>query len=734
VATGDVKEGSASDESRKGGLGYQAALDGVRAVGILSVLLYHGGVGWAQGGFLGVEAFFVLSGFLITSLLLAEWRRDKTIKLSNFWARRARRLLPALFCVVAAVGIYQAVAGASKAVPDLFNDGLATLFYVGNWHQIWTGSGYFANTGPVSPLQHTWSLAIEEQFYLIWPLVVLAVLKLGKNAGDARVKVLMAVAVVGSVGSCLEMWWLFHGGSGLNRVYYGTDTRAQGLLAGAALACGLAWWRGRRSLAEQPVATDDGVGQRAKVVFGTLGLLGTAGILWAMHVVGNAASSLGGTSSGLYSGGMLAFDAATVAVIASVSLAPKAPVAWLLSTWPMRSVGKISYGLYLWHWPLFLWLTQQTTGLAGFELFALRIGASLGVATTSYFLIEQPIRQRRWSVKTIRSLAPVGVAAALAALVLAANVAPVSASGGGPQGTDNPGSSTTTTTIAVKTGPVSWLGTQHCQVHPAVPGGNKYPPAQYQTCPPVRVALLGDSMALTLGYGLGSEQRQYGVLMADDAQLGCSFGVKGLGNWGNGSNSAWGMQNIPCLTQFRTWQQQLKSFKPAAIVVMMGYWDCYDRLWNGKDVHIGEPVFDAYLHSQMVKFVRMEGLGDIPIVFLTVPYVDPPALQDGSEPSAASVVRHNEIDAMLSQLAAQFPKQVYVVNSDKYLSPGNHFDSKVNGRACRWSDGVHFYPYCGALMAPSVLSLVRQLVAARGGPGPSYPHHGTATTTSSPAA
>ncbi|HEV8064554.1 MAG TPA: SGNH/GDSL hydrolase family protein, partial [Acidimicrobiales bacterium] len=334
--------------------------------------------------------------------------------------------------------------------------------------------------------------------------------------------------------------------------------------------------------------------------------------------------------------------------------------------------------------------------------------------------VEQPIRQRRWSATTIRSLAPVGAGAAVAALVLAANLAPVAAAGVASPTTLAPGSKATTTTIPGEPGHLSWLGTQACEVHPAVPGGTKYPPALYHTCPPVRVALLGDSMALTLGYGLGSEQRQYGVLMADDAQLGCSFGTKGEGNWGNSNGSVWGFQNIPCLTQFQTWHTELTSFKPQAIVVMMGYWDCYDRLWNGQDVHIGEPVFDSYLHSQMVKFVHMEGINGIPVVFLTVPYVDPPALDNGSEPSAASVSRHDEINAMLSQLASEFPKQVYVVDSDKYVSPGNHYDSSVSGHACRWSDGVHFYPYCGALMAAPVLGLVRQLVAARGGPGPTH--------------
>src|SRR5580658_5807511 len=172
-------------------IAYVPALDGVRGVAVVAVLLYHGGVSWAQGGFLGVEAFFVLSGFLITSLLLAEWAGSGRISLRHFWARRARRLLPALFVVVVVCAIYELVVGSSRAVPDFGADVLATALYVANWHQIWTGSGYFAQTGLVSPLQHTWSLAIEEQFYLIWPLVLLALLRLTRN-----VRVLFCLTVV----------------------------------------------------------------------------------------------------------------------------------------------------------------------------------------------------------------------------------------------------------------------------------------------------------------------------------------------------------------------------------------------------------------------------------------------------------------------------------------------------------------------------------------------------------
>jgi peptidoglycan/LPS O-acetylase OafA/YrhL len=147
---------SVSKESKRPGqASYHAGLDGLRALAVVGVLLYHGGVPWANGGFLGVEVFFVLSGFLITTLLVNEWQRTGTVALGAFWARRARRLLPALFCMVAAVGIYYAAAGPMDAIPDLKGEGISTLLYAGNWHEISTGAGYFAATGPTSPLKHT---------------------------------------------------------------------------------------------------------------------------------------------------------------------------------------------------------------------------------------------------------------------------------------------------------------------------------------------------------------------------------------------------------------------------------------------------------------------------------------------------------------------------------------------------------------------------------------------------
>src|SRR5277367_6126241 len=162
---------------------YLPGLDGVRAFAVLAVMIYHGGISLTPGGFLGVDTFFVLSGFLITSLLVSEWQGTATIRLGAFWARRARRLLPALLLMLLFVAFYASVIVPKGTYGALRLDALATLLYVSNWHFILVNSNYFNETSASSPLLHTWSLAVEEQFYVIWPLVVLGVLHFTRSLG-----------------------------------------------------------------------------------------------------------------------------------------------------------------------------------------------------------------------------------------------------------------------------------------------------------------------------------------------------------------------------------------------------------------------------------------------------------------------------------------------------------------------------------------------------------------------
>ncbi len=366
-------------------LPYQPALDGLRALAVGAVIAYHLNVGWARGGFLGVDMFFVLSGFLITSLLVAEWGQSGRMKFGAFWAGRARRLLPALLLMLAAVTAYAAATLPADQLGQLRGDALSTLFYGANWRFIAVGQSYFMLFSAASPLRHMWSLAIEEQFYLVWPLVVFACLWLARG----RRFLLGAVCAVGMVASALTMAAVYTS-SDPSRAFYGTDSRAQLLLIGGLLAVVLARWSPRSTSA------------RALVRFA--GLVGITYCFWAWAEISDVASWM-------YRGGFFVFGIAVAAVIAAVMQPARrrSVLQAALSVPPIVWVGRISYGLYLWHWPIIVLVTQERTGLSGWPLSLFQVGLTFAVATLSFYLVELPIRTGRLPMRRCRGRAASGL-------------------------------------------------------------------------------------------------------------------------------------------------------------------------------------------------------------------------------------------------------------------------------------------------------------------------------------
>jgi peptidoglycan/LPS O-acetylase OafA/YrhL len=692
--------------------GYHAGLDGLRALAVGGVLLYHGGVSWASGGFLGVEAFFVLSGFLITSLLVAEWRRNDTIALGAFWARRARRLLPALFLMVAVVGLYYAVAGPTDAVPDLRGAGISTLLYVANWHDISAGTSYFAASGATSPLKHTWSLAIEEQFYLFWPLLLVGVFWLVRRrqprqwrSSDAALRLLFVLTVAGVLISAIETAILFDGGKGLNRVYYGTDTRAGSLLAGAALAFALAL----RRPVQQPTRRSLGTGARAQ----RLGIGAIAGLSVVLGLMCFADSSAGW----LYPVGLIAVDLAVAAVIAAVVLAPETSVPRALSATPLRVIGLISYGIYLWHFPLFLWLDESSTGLSGTPLLALRLAVTLAVSLVSFVLLEQPIRRRKIPVPVIRSLAPVAAGAAVLAILVASAVhTPGSNASAAPAPPKSTAKFTGTApgclvklkdTSQIGLAPLprdkatgvmyGTLGTHTVSWHGSTA-------ATFHTCPPEKVLLVGDSLAYSLGIGLMDYETHYGIEVANAAMLGCAFTTAGELNVAG----QWQPQSDGCANALEQWSHDAQALDASAVVVEMGYRDQFDWKMNGAVVHLGQRWFDQYVQSQIDRYVSVLGQDGRKVVFLSIPYTNPPPNSDGSPSSAASPARHRLINQMI-QNAARGHSNVSVVDLDTKISPSGHYQAKVDNQVCRF-DGIHFSLFCSKLVQPDVLTTTRRMI------------------------
>jgi peptidoglycan/LPS O-acetylase OafA/YrhL len=379
-------------------------LDGMRALAVVAVMVYHADHLWLHGGFLGVEVFFVISGYLITLLLITEHETSGRVSLRQFWLRRFRRLIPALCVMLGLLTIYLAI-GFSRARGRSRGDVLAGLSYGSNWYQIWVGAGYTANEA-FAPLRHLWSLAVEEQFYLLWPLVMVLILRRGRERLPrvalwllgASIAIAAAVAVLyvpGDIDSAcrpdlMTGYWKVAGRciSINDALYLGTFSRAGGLLLGAAFAM---VWR-PRALMRGPMRTK---GHLLDVV-ALLGLGGLGLLMWHTHLADQALTMLTGSrfDPWLFRGGLLLTGVATVFVIAAVTH-PRAWMGRVLGMWPLRWIGTRSYGLYLFHWPIYQIIRREAgTPLKPWQ-FAMAMAITVPITELSYRVVERPIRQGR---------------------------------------------------------------------------------------------------------------------------------------------------------------------------------------------------------------------------------------------------------------------------------------------------------------------------------------------------
>lgn len=364
----------AAEQSKTGadtpaqGLPYIPGLDGLRALAVAAVLLYHADLP-VRGGFLGVESFFVISGFLITALLLHDHATHGRVRLGHFWWRRARRLLPALLALLAGTALLAAVRAPGE-LARLGGDTLAALAYVTNWHLIGGGQSYFDAAERPPLLQHLWSLAVEEQFYIVWPLLFAAgIARLGRRG-------LLALALLGAAASTGLMLALHDPGADPSRIYYGTDTRAGGILLGVALA--FVWAPGRAPAFAH---------RRAGAVLEAAGLAALAAMLVAY-------ATLGERHPLLYRGGLPLVALLTAVLVAAATHPAARVLPRLLELAPLRWLGLRSYSLYLWHWPVFM-LTRPGVDVpaGGMALQVARIGLAVALAALSYRLIELPVRR-----------------------------------------------------------------------------------------------------------------------------------------------------------------------------------------------------------------------------------------------------------------------------------------------------------------------------------------------------
>ncbi len=626
------------------------ALDGIRAVAVGLVLAEHGGIPGVPGGFLGVDVFFVLSGFLITSLLLDELGRSGRIALAGFWIRRARRLLPALIVMVLAV-VAARTLFPPEATATLRDDAIAAFFWVANWAFVAQKTDYFSQGSPPSPLQHTWSLGVEEQYYLLWPLVVIAVAALIGARARWAVFALAAAGVAGSAAAAI----LIASDETVNRVYFGTDTRVQALLVGAAGAALV--------VRDWSVLRAGGTLIRTRWRRWGAGALSVLGLAMLAALAHYATGSAREFRAGL----LIVVALAAVLVVAPVALDQVSPVARALAWRPLVWLGAISYGVYLWHWPIFLALNGERTGWSGWPLFALRCAATVAVAAASWWLLEQPIRLWRPVIVPMLPLAgaTAATAAAVTMLVLPVGAKPVDM----PVGPDVDSAALISPEVPVEVKSAAGIPT---------PGAK-------------RVAVFGDSVAWTLMRYLPPTP---GLSFTNYTTIGCGVARGGPYRYAGEKLD----QKPECDAWPSRWSQRISHDRPDVVLLIIGRWEVVDRVNEGDWKHIGDDAYDAYLRGELQRALDILTSTGARVVVTTEPYNRRGERPDGSPYPEDQPVRADRWNTLLRSVIGK-RRDVTVLDLNKKLCPNGYYTNKVDGIKMRM-DGVHPTPEAVKWLTP----------------------------------
>jgi peptidoglycan/LPS O-acetylase OafA/YrhL len=616
---------------------YTPGFDGLRAYGLLMMLAYHHGIAAAKGGIFTVSMFFTLSGYLIATLALSEWAKTDRLSMSKFWERRARRLLPAAFATIAGVVALQYFfqVGAGQRFRG---DVLSALGYVANWRMAYSGGDYAHAFTIEAPVQHFWSLAVEEQFYLAFPLLFVGLLALTRGRWRT-VGVLFGLGAAASFGAA----WITaaHQGSNSGLAYYATYTRASEILVGVALAFLVVTRPAQRFLRSR-------AGIHTTALAGVAGL---AGLTWLWTSVGLKDPFVFRGATALNAG----FTSLVVLACTSPSLGLAARG---LSLWPLRNLGKISYGVYLYHWPIFLFLTQERTHLGYQVLFVVRVGVTVALATVSYFLLESPFRFKVAKRSRPRLVGVLAAGAALAmALVLVAPVHPPKTIAFTSNGNESP-------------------------IHLGEIAAPRDPTSA------TRVLMVGDSVSWSMLHGLDAWNQHHPdqqLLVDSYRAIACPLGeaapVRSLGSVEQPTSECRNFRKL-----LPGW---LSDHQYDAIVMTMGQKDLSDRMLDGKWRSFGDPVFDAWFEGQVGIVADMLAVEGVPVLWNSSPYVeiavanDPTShWQDYHDNDPARTDRLNE----LVREALQGRPGFTVTDLSTWVQdqPGG-----VDSRALR-ADGVHF--------------------------------------------
>ena len=548
----------------------------------------------------------------------------------------------------------------------------ASLLYVVNWAFITEKSSYFTSFETPSPLRHMWSLAIEEQFYLLWPLVLLAIFRLSRRP----LRTVGAVAAVGALASAGLMAALFHPGTDPSRVYYGTDTRIFGVLIGAAAAVLLLGGAVRGGIARA---------------------LPTVGAV-AMVAVLLASWRLDDHTDGLYRGGLVLISLAVGVLVVAVTVAPAGGAAPVLSTRALRQVGVVSYGLYLFHWPVFVYVSERTTGRTGLSLFLLRCAVTAAVAVCSYVLVERPIRERRfrWPARSQVALAA-GVAVALLLLTTALPTggllpgSPARPAVAAPVGTGAGDPSPTTATPA-GAAPVAAPAAEPAPAPAAAPA-------------PLRILAAGDSVGFTFAYYWPLADTP-GVTIDGVASLGCRLQDGKVLEDGHVANPTNG-----CPDWRTAWPAKLAAFRPDVVVLFATEWEVFDSRVGGDDVPFGSPESDAAVARYLDDLRAMTQAAGSRLVLVASPPITAPDQPKGNPRHRGEEWRVEHLNEQYRAYAAAHPDQVSVLALDQLLCTGTPCSYEVAGTPVFY-DGLHFSAEGLRAAAGPILDDLRAAVAA----------------------
>jgi peptidoglycan/LPS O-acetylase OafA/YrhL len=661
---------------------YYASLDGLRALAMLAIFAYHLDYAWAGGAYLSVDLFFILSGFLITTLLIVEWRRSDTIRLGSFWLRRARRLLPALMLVLVLVAIYTHLVVDPWTRPAVRGDGLASFFYVANWRFIAEHQGYFELFAAPSPLRHMWTLAIEEQFYLVWPLVVFGTFKLTRGS----LKALATVCAIGIAISAAIMGSVYGPGDPL-RAYYGTDARMHTILMGALLAILLSVWTPSAAAAK-----------RIAIV--------SIGAFFVMLFAWYAAT---GTSPRYYYGGSVLYAALACVVIAGALQV--GPLRAGLGITPLAWIGRLSYGLYLFHWPIIVWLVPARVHIDGFALDALRVVVTFVAATISFYLIELPIRERRlprlpWKQTEVfdkgrvNSKRSVMRWLALPMIAISLTIVVTSASGATPPPSYMTGVKPPKADFIWNYGDPLYCGTpQPAEMKEATSQARELgTPKTDQPTKDVRILLLGDSTACSFYPGLKAVGNEVGAQVQQAAVFGCGM-ASGYITTTRGEQITPNSQRCPEMVRgFQV--PAIKAMRPD-IVVWMSLWEKSDIISHGKTLVSGTPEWDAEMLRRMDAELKRVTKYGAKVAMLMIPPPAPNEAEGTSNDSTreVDVASYQRLDRIQRKFAALHPDSVVLVDlADRVCPGGAPCPEEVRGVRLR-PDGRHFTPTAGAIEA-----------------------------------